>query len=131
MSDKDFRDQPNTLRIPLAEEHLEAEVTEREIGAIRFNKRVETTPVEETFDVRSDDISVERRARDEVVEAAREPWYEGDTLIIPVYEERIVVEKRLVLIEEILVVSRTKTEQVTAQDTVRREVIDVQTTGDV
>jgi uncharacterized protein (TIGR02271 family) len=126
MTNEERHDEPGALRIPLAEEILEATVQERQEGVIRVTRRVETEPVGMLVDVRSDDIVIERTPRDEVVQESRQPWYEGDNLVIPVYEERLVTEKRLVLTEMIHVRRKTKTEQVEVRDTVRREVVDVE-----
>lgn len=113
------------MRIPLAEETVEAHVTERQKGKVVFTKRVETVPVEANLDLRRDNVVVERREMDEVVDAPRDPWYEDDTLVIPLYEERYVTEKRLVLREEVRVRNAPKIEHVTLKETVRREVIDI------
>lgn len=78
------------------------------------------------IDLRTDDVEVTRQARNEVVEEALEPWYDGDELVIPLYEERLVTEKRLVLIEEVRVRSTSSIETVHLRDTVRRETIDVE-----
>lgn len=115
------------IRIPLAEETLEATTRERVEGVIRFHKRVESEPVALDVEVRSDDVYIERTPRGDVVGESRQPWYEGETLVIPVYEERLVTEKRLVLTEEIRVRRRVKSEQVEIRDTVRREVVDIET----
>lgn len=115
----------NELRIPLAEETVEAHVTERQKGKVVFTKRVETVPVEAKVDLRRDNVVVERREMDEVVDAPREPWYEGDTLVIPLYEERYVTEKRLVLREEVRVRNVPDVDHVTLKETVRREVVDI------
>lgn len=115
----------DSLRIPLAEEEMLARVTEREQGRVRIHKRVEAVPMKADIDVRRDAVGIDRVAKDEVVEAAREPWYEGDTLVVPRYEERLVTEKRLVLIEEIRVQIQPEIEHVHLHDTVRREVVDI------
>lgn len=125
MGDKKTGEVPDALRMPLAEEHLVAEVTEREQGVVRLTKRVEIIPTEAVFDLRSDDVSIQRRARNEVVQEVQAPFYEGDTMVIPVYEEQVFVETRLVLIEEILISTGTKTEQVTVKENLRREVVDI------
>jgi uncharacterized protein (TIGR02271 family) len=61
-----------------------------------------------------EDVDVERVAIGRVVDTVPAVREEGDTLIIPVLEEMLVVEKRLVLKEEIRVTKRrtTETEQV-------------------
>ena len=115
----------DTLRVPLAEEALTARVEERQQGLVRIHKHVETVPMKADIDLLREAAHVDRHARDEVVDTTREPWYEGDTLVIPRYEERLVTEKRLVLVEEIRVQIRAETEQVHLTDTVRREVVDI------
>lgn len=77
------------------------------------------------IDLRTDDVDVTRHARDEVVEEARAPWYDGDVLVIPLYEERLVTEKRLVLIEEVRIRRTPSVETVHLRDTVRRETVDI------
>lgn len=113
------------LRIPLAEEVLTARIAEQEQGHIRIHKRVETVPMRADIDLVRETARIDRVPRDEVVDAAREPWYEEETLIIPRYEERLVTEKRLVLVEEIRVRIRPETERVQLRDEVRREVVDI------
>jgi stress response protein YsnF len=51
-------------------------------------------------------VDVERRPRDEAVGERREPWLDGEVLVVPVYEEVLVTERRLVLREEIRLVRR-------------------------
>lgn len=115
-----------SLRVPLASEELTANVTTREQGRIRVRKRVESVPMKADIDLVREVASIERLPRDEVVEAARAPWYDGETWVIPRYEERLVTEKRLVLVEEVRVRIHPETEQVHLSDTVRREVIDIE-----
>lgn len=121
------REEADILRIPLAEETVEAHITERELGKVVIRKRVEVEPVKADFDLQQDDVVVERVARDEVVTEAKEPWYEGDTLVIPLYEEQLVSEIRLVLKEEVRVRSTPTHKHVSLKDEVRREVVDIKT----
>ncbi len=121
------RDEADTLRIPLAEETVEAHITERELGKVVIKKRVEVEPVKADFDLQHDDVVVERVARDEIVTESKEPWYEGDTLVIPLYEEQLVSEIRLVLKEEVRVRSTPTHKHVSLTDEVRREVVDIKT----
>ncbi len=58
-----------------------------------------------------------------------EPRQEGDTLIVPVVEEEIVVTKRLVVREELHVTKRRLSRQREVTGQVRKEHLDVQTTG--
>jgi uncharacterized protein (TIGR02271 family) len=54
------------------------------------------------------------------------PYKEGDTLIIPVLEEMLVVEKRLVLKEEIRVTKRRIDEIERARVVLREEHVDIE-----
>jgi stress response protein YsnF len=63
---------------------------------------------------------------DREVDTAPEPRYEGDTLIIPVVEEMLVTEKRLLLREEVRITRRQRTEQAEIRDVLRREIVDVE-----
>jgi stress response protein YsnF len=51
---------------------------------------------------------------------------EGDTTIIPVVEEIVVVEKRLVLVEEVRIRQITTSEDVTVPVTLRRQTATVE-----
>lgn len=115
------------LRIALAEESVEAHVTERELGKVVIRKRVEVEPVVANVDLKRDDVAVDRVAKNEVVTEAREPWYDGDTLVIPLYQEQLVTEIRLVLKEEVRVRSTPTHERVSLKDEIRREVLDIDT----
>src|SRR5205085_9042013 len=66
-------------------------------------------------------VQVSRRRVNRVVSAIPETREEGDTLIIPVVEEEIVVHKRLILREEIHVKRRRITENVAKDVTLQRE----------
>jgi len=127
VSNEEARDDMSHLHIPLAEETVEAHITERELGKVVIKKRVEVEPVTANIDLQRDDVTVDRVARDEVVTEAREPWYDGDTLVIPLYEEQLVTEIRLVLKEEVRVRTKPTHKRVSLKDEIRREVIDINT----
>jgi uncharacterized protein (TIGR02271 family) len=116
----------DSLRIPVHEEIVEARVTDRQIGSVRLTRHVDELPVEAVVPLRTDGIDVERREIDEFVTDTREPWYDGDTLVIPVYEERLVTEKRLVLKEELRVHRTAFTEELRITETVRKERIEIE-----
>ena len=98
-----------SVTIPLMEETLN--VTKREVvtGGVRLVKRV--TEREETVDepLLRESVQVERIPINRLVTEAPTSRQEGDTLIVPVLEEVLVVEKRLMLMEEIRI-TRTQTE---------------------
>lgn len=71
-------------------------------------------------------VVVERIAVDRIVEATAAPRQEGNTLVIPVYEEVLVVQKRLVLKEEVRITRTQQQERHAEQVTLRREEVSVE-----
>jgi len=126
MSNKQRDPNTSNVTLPLSEETLEARVFETEIGKVRIHKRVETDRLEQDVELSHDDVVVERAERNEVVKERREPWLEGEVLIIPVYEEVLVSEKRLMLREVIRVARGRQSERVNVGGEVRREVVDIE-----
>lgn len=114
------------LTVPLLQEDLEATTRDVEKGRVVIRKRVETVPVEQSIAVAHDEVDVERVAVGRDVAGMPEIRYEGDTMIVPVVEEVLVVEKRLRLVEELRVTKRRVTEERVVREEVRREVVDVE-----
>jgi uncharacterized protein (TIGR02271 family) len=121
-----IKDQRDAV-IPVVQEELDVGTRQVESGRIRVNKRVETTEsiIDEPLLRRSYDI--QRTAVNRIIDdEAPKPRYDGDTLVLPVLEEVLVVEKRLILREEIRI-TRTKEETHDPQThTVRREHVAVE-----
>lgn len=107
--------------LPVLEERLEVSKREVETGRLRLEKRVhedEQTVDEPLF---ADEIIIERVPVNRFVDQPAPTRMEGDTTVIPLFEEQIVLQKRLLLREEIRV-TRRRTERRDAQVvTVRRE----------
>lgn len=98
------------LRIPVIREEAVVHTREVERGGVRVHKTVtEREEVVEHPTLR-EHVDVERVPVGRVVEFAPEVREEGNTLIIPVMEEMLVVEKRLVLKEEIRITRHQATE---------------------
>lgn len=114
------------LIVPIREEVLVPTTRPVDLGAVRVHTRTETVPVEATVDVARDQVAVERVKVDRTVDAMPEPRYEGETLIVPVIEEVLITEKRLILREEIRITRRRVSEPVTVRETVRHEVIELE-----
>lgn len=119
-----------TVTIPLHEELLEATTRPVERGKVLIHKTVETEPVERPISVSREDVSVERVPVDRIVDQAPQPRWEGDTLIVPLVEEVLIVEKRLRVHQELRVTRRRVEEKQTVRDDLRREVARIQTRGD-
>lgn len=122
----DLRNVGDRIVVPVREEVLVPTTRPIELGEVRIHKRVETVPYETLVDVTRDDIAVERITLNRDVDAVPAPRQEGETLVIPVVEEVLVTEKRLVLREEIRVTRRQVTESVPVRETLRREVVEVE-----
>ena len=107
--------------IPLLEET--AQITKRrvETGKVRITKTVKETT--ETVDepLLRESVDVERVPINRVVDAPESSRREDGVLIIPLYEETLVVEKRLVLVEELRITIRQSTENVSQTVDLRRE----------
>jgi len=116
-------------RIPLVQEELSISKRQREKGRVV----VQTIPRERQELVEQElervDVEIERIPIDRVVETPPDIREEGDTLVIPVIEEVVVVEKRLVLREEIRVHRRRSVEQFQQSVTLRSEDVKIERLG--
>jgi uncharacterized protein (TIGR02271 family) len=115
-----------TLTIPVAEERLVRQKRKVETGRVRVTKRV-STRVEQVDDpLVQETVHVERVVVNRPVDEPVPARYEGDTLIIPVFEETLVVRKQLVLKEELRVTRRRTELHRPQQVTSRREEVSVE-----
>jgi stress response protein YsnF len=107
--------------IPLVEET--ATVDKRQVVTGRVRVQTITDIVEELAraDVQRESVEVTRVPIDKVVETAPEIRTEGDVTVVPVLEEVLVVEKRLVLKEELHIRRRIETEAVEVPVTLRKQ----------
>jgi uncharacterized protein (TIGR02271 family) len=108
--------------IPVLREEVVIQTRQVQSGGVRVHKLVnERTETVEQPTMR-DQVEVERVSIGRVVNAEAMPHarQEGDTLIIPILEEMLVVEKRIVLKEEVRITKR-RTEEVEQVQVVLRE----------
>jgi uncharacterized protein (TIGR02271 family) len=98
-----------TLVVPVVAEELKVEKRQVETGKVRISKRVREH--EEIVDepLMREEVHVERIPINRMVDGAVPIRYEGETMIVPILEEVMVVEKRLMLKEE-LHISKRQTE---------------------
>ena len=109
-------------RIQLREEELQAHKQRVEMGAVRVRKEVVTEHRTIEVPVQREEIVIERQApTGEPIEEIR----------IPVSEEQVTVEKRLVVKEEVTVGKRVVEGIERVGGEVRKEVIRVEREGDV
>lgn len=107
--------------IPLVEERLEVGKRRVESGRVRVRVAVDTREETVPAELAHDQVEIRRVPRNVAVNEIPGVRLEGETTIIPVVEEQLVVEKRLVLVEEIHVVRRTETKVEQVPVTLRSE----------
>ena len=105
--------------IELASEALEIEKREVETGRVRVRKIVHEEEKQVEQLLRRTDVQVERVPLNRVVAEPLEPRYEGDTLVLPVLEEVLVVQKHWLLKEEVRI-RRTSVEALHTERVVLR-----------
>ena len=107
--------------VPVVEEQLRVGRREVEAGRVRFTKRVLEDEVLVDDALVREEVEVVRVAVGRQVEAPPTAREVDGTLIIPVLEEVLVVEKRLVLVEELHVRKRRVEERRPQSFTLRKE----------
>jgi uncharacterized protein (TIGR02271 family) len=99
------------VTIPVHQEELQVGTRTVDTGAgVRIRKSVTERPFEVDQILRHDELSVTHVPIDRIIDPGDAPVsrYEGETLIIPVLEEVLVVERRLRIREELHI---TKTQR--------------------
>jgi uncharacterized protein (TIGR02271 family) len=133
-----FRNNDREMRLTLNEEQLSVGKRQVEAGEVGVHKTVETQHVHENVQVRHEEVDVERRPiTDPMAAGAGRITETEDEIRIPLHAEEVVVEKRVVPTEELVVRKRevVETEGVDAElrrerAEVDREVTDTHLRGD-
>jgi uncharacterized protein (TIGR02271 family) len=115
-----------TIRIvPIVQEELVVEKQKRETGRVRVHKQVHTR--QETVDEPGyiEEVSYERVPVNEIIDAPRTAHFEGNTFVIPLIEEELVITKRLVLREELRITKKRKLTRTKQDVTLRKEDVTV------
>lgn len=112
--------------IPVIAEEVVADKRKVRTGAVRVHKHVEQRTERVEMPLIKETVDVKRVQVNREVTAAPEVRTVGDTTIIPVVEEEIVVTKRLVLREEIHMIRRRTRTNGSEDVSVGREVAEVE-----
>lgn len=107
--------------LPLLEERLRVDRTLRETGRVRVSVTTAVDARSVQQPVRSRTVEVERVAIDREVSERPAVREEGDTLVVPVLEEILVVERRLMLREEVRIRLRVTERIESRTETVLRQ----------
>jgi len=107
--------------IELREEQLIVHRDLRELGEVVVSTEVEEVPGRVEVDAASEEVEIEHIPVGRFVSERVAPWEEGDALMVPVYEEQVVVTKRLLLREQIRIRRIATTQHQVFEDTLRRD----------
>ena len=119
---------PDELILPLVEERAVVSKAEYETGVVRVSTRVETNEAVVHEALRRENVRIERVAIGREVSDIPTIRQEGDTVVYPVVEEILIIEKRLVLKEELRISYEITTEAVDRSVTLRSVHADVERT---
>jgi uncharacterized protein (TIGR02271 family) len=122
-------DRPDEQTLELREEELLVHRELREVGEAEIRTRIEEVPARLEVDAYSEEVEVEHVPVGEVVSERTEPYQDGDVLIVPVYEEQLIVTKRLLLREHLRIRRVRTTQHQLFEDTLRKERVDIDDPG--
>lgn len=120
--------------LELREEQLTANTAAHEVGEVIIRKEIDSQPAQLEVDAWREEVEVIHEPVGQSVSRRQEPWEEDDELVVPIYEEQLVVTRRLILRERLRVRRIRVTERQLFQESVKRErlvVEDPQQTGRV
>ena len=123
---KNKQENPRDLSFNVMEEqaHINKEVVEN--AKVRIVKKVHEEEATVDVSTRNEAVKVERFPMDKYVDAAPAIRYEGNTMIVPVVQEVVVVQKRLLLVEEVYITKGVAIEKEEKTMPLRRDEIIVE-----
>ena len=131
----DSRDQAvdTVLTVPVMQEEMRVGVRTIDTGGVRVHKTVHEHPHDIDQALLRDAVDVKRVSIDKIVSLSDAPQsrQEGDTLIVPILEEVLVVEKRLRIKEEIHITRSQRTEHHRETVILRSEDVTIERFGQV
>ena len=107
--------------IPIVEEELDVSTRTVGTGRVRVETRTELVDERVRTELKSSEFDVERVAVNRPVKKAPAVRTVGDVTIVPVLEEVVVVEKRLMLKEELHITRRVASEAVEIPVSLRKQ----------
>jgi len=107
--------------LELREEQLVARKDLREVGEITVRTVVEEVPGRLEVEAQREEVEIEHVPQGQIVTERIGPYEEDGVLVVPIYEEQLVVVKRLVLKEHLRVRRVSSIEHQLFEDTLRRD----------
>jgi len=111
----------DTRTIELREEQLVPVKDWRDVGEVIVRTQVEDVPGRVEVEAFREEVEVQHEPIGQYVSERVDPWQEGDELVVPVYEEQLVVSKRLVLREHLRIRRVRTSETQVFEQTLQRE----------
>jgi uncharacterized protein (TIGR02271 family) len=112
--------------IPVVEERIQVEGRKFETATVKIHKRVEEQTEMVDPPLQSQEVEIDRVAVNRIVDEAIPVRFEGDTTIIPLLEEVLVVEKRLLLREEVHIRKVHKEVHTPQEVLLRKETVEIE-----
>lgn len=107
--------------LQLLEERIDVAVERVDAGALRVRIVVDESVENAAVDLVSTEVRPTVVARNVEVDERREPYADGEDLVVPVYEERAVVVRKLFLKEEVRLTRIRHVQQQPLDVSLRRE----------
>lgn len=122
----------NSQNLKLYEERLVANKERFRSGSVTIGKRVETETANVSVPIEKERIVIERSnpTNTRAVAAGEATFNDSEVARVEVYEESANIEKQAFVREEVKVSKQTDREIVSAQETLRREELEVETEGE-
>ena len=113
-----------------SEERLRVGTVTEQAGAVRARKRVDVENVSTHVDRGTEQAELERTPADAETDSGEVETLPDGSVSIPVFEEQIVVTKRLVVRERVVLRKHTVYEEQVVTADVRREHLEIEAVGD-
>lgn len=107
--------------VELREEQLVVHKELHEVGEVLVHTQIDEVPGRLEVEAYREEVDIEHEPVGQAVSERQDPWEEDGALIVPVYEEQLVVTKRLILKERLRIRRIATTERQLFEDTLRRE----------
>jgi uncharacterized protein (TIGR02271 family) len=116
-----------TRKIPIIQEEVQITKDVVESGSVRISKSVHEVEEMYNIPISYEEHDVQRITLNQLIDTAPPAIrYEGDTMIIPILREEVVVQKRLVLVEEVHVTKRQVEKTIQQPVTLLKEELNVE-----
>ncbi|MGI8587495.1 MAG: YsnF/AvaK domain-containing protein [Chloroflexia bacterium] len=124
-------DTGETLTVPVIEETLVPVKSWQDAGVIEVRKIVQTVTQELDVPLQYEEALVERVAVNRILAETEQlvPYQDGDTLIVPVVREELVVTKQRMLVEELRITKRVRSTTRHIAEPVQREEVEISHKG--